>query len=88
MRRRPGAWLQRRVRGSQSHGPCLHLEKRNSEKVKAVAPAAATKRLPLPQLAGFTLVELRQKARDRNIAGYSRFNKADLIAALEPSQSA
>jgi len=41
--------------------------------------------LPSPQPAAPTLIELRTQAKERNITGYSRLNKAALIAALETS---
>jgi len=41
--------------------------------------------LPSPQPAAPSLIELRKKAKELNISGYSRLNKAALIAALETS---
>jgi hypothetical protein len=48
--------------------------------------ASLTPPLPKGQPASATLVELRQQAKDKKIAGYYRMNKSDLIAALESAQ--
>lgn len=43
--------------------------------------------LPAPEPAAPTLVELRRRAKERGVAGYSRLNKAALIAALDAADS-
>jgi hypothetical protein len=47
------------------------------------ADTALTPPLPKPQPPAGTLVELRQRAREQKIPGYSRMSKASLMAALE-----
>lgn len=45
--------------------------------------AILTPPLPTPEPAAPTLVELRHRAKERGIAGYSRMNKAALVSALD-----
>jgi len=55
-----------------------------TKKVKAAKPAKrAADPTPTQPVATPTLVELRQQAKAQNIPGYSRMNKAELIAAIK-----
>ena len=54
----------------------------------AAKKSPLTPPLPNPQPATPTMIELRQRAKAQQISGYSRLNKAELIAALEASRRA
>jgi hypothetical protein len=51
-------------------------------------PAQGTRSTAGDQRTGPTLVELRQRAKSQRIPGYSRLNKAELVAALAATSKA
>lgn len=86
LRKRASALSEQIERLAAHHANALHQLEVATKEAPSVEVAALTPPLPKPQPAAPTLIQLRQQAREQKVTGYSRLNKAGLMAALDSAR--